>query len=180
MKKILPLFLFFFCIPIIAQDKLTATNGNISFEASVPFYEAVEAKNNQVFSLLNTKKGAITFVVIIKNFSFERSLMQDHFNANYMESKKYPKAIFKGEIEKFSIKKINNIPNDYYVKGKITIHGVTKNIRVPATLSKNKMNSIVFQSNFTLNTDDFKIDIPYIVRSKISKNVIVKLDVELR
>ncbi|HTG66396.1 MAG TPA: YceI family protein [Flavobacterium sp.] len=180
MKNFLLILVIFFCIPIAAQDKKTATNGNISFEASVPFYEAVEAKNNQLFSLLNTKKGQITFIVIIKDFHFERSLMEDHFNANYMESKKYPKATFKGEIEKFSIKKLNSIPGEYYLKGKINIHGVSKNIRVLAKLSKTPTNAIALQSNFSLNTDDFNIEIPFIVRSKISKNVNVKLDTVLQ
>ena len=84
MKKTILFILFFFTILIVAQEKKTATNGTISFEASVPFYEAVEAKNNQVFSVFNTKNGNITFMAIIKNFRFERSLMQDHFNAHYM------------------------------------------------------------------------------------------------
>ncbi|OYX85973.1 MAG: hypothetical protein B7Y83_02960 [Flavobacteriales bacterium 32-34-25] len=180
MKKFLLLFLVFSCIPIVAQEKKTATNGIITFEASVPFYEAVEAKNNQVSSVLNTKNGNITFVAIIKNFRFKRSLMQDHFNANYMESDRYPKATFKGEIEHFSKNKITTNPKEYYIKGKINIHGVTKNIRVLAMLSKTNKNSFVIQSNFALNTDDFKIDIPFLVRNKIAKNVNVALNIELQ
>lgn len=155
------------------------TNGRINFEASVPFYEAVEAKSNDVTALLNTKNGAISFVVLIRSFRFERSLMEDHFNENYMESRKHPKAYFKGQIEKFSNDKINAIPTEYYIKGKINIHGVTKNIRVLATLSKTASNSTLLESNFTLNTDDFKIEIPFIVLSKISKNVNVTLKTEL-
>ena len=180
MKKILLLFLFFFSIPIVAQDKKMTTNGSITFEASVPFYEAVEAKNNQVFSILNTKNNTITFVAVIKNFHFERSLMEDHFNANYMESEKYPKAVFKGVIENFSIQKINDTLSEYYIKGKINIHGVTKNIRVLATIYNTATNSIIIQCKFALNTDDFKIDIPFIVRSKVSKNVNVTLKAELK
>lgn len=180
MKKILLLFLFFFSVPLVAQDKKMTTNGSINFEASVPFYEAVEAKNNQVYCFLNTKNASITFVAMIKNFHFERSLMEDHFNANYMESKKYPKAVFKGIIEKFSINKITESPSEYYIKGRINIHGVTKNIKVIATIFKSAKNAIVIQSKFSLNTDDFKIEIPYIVRSKVSKNVNVDLNVELQ
>jgi len=180
MKKTILLLLFFFSIPIIAQEKKTATNGNITFEASVPFYEAVEAKNNQVFSVLNTKNSSISFVAVIKNFQFERSLMQDHFNANYMESDKYPKATFKGQIEKFSIDKISTTPTEYYIKGRINIHGVTKNIRVPANISKTASNAIVIRSFFTLNTEDFKIEIPFMVRNKIAQNVNVTLNTEFQ
>ncbi len=176
MKKILLLFLFFFGIPIAAQDKKMTTTGTITFEASVPFYEAVEAKNNKVYALLNSKNGNINFVVFIKLFHFERSLMEDHFNANYMESKKYPKATFKGQIEKFSITKINSIPTDYFIKGRINIHGVTKNIKVLAKISKTAENKILIQSDFSLDTDDYNIDIPFIVRNKISKNVNVNIN----
>ncbi|MFA9187721.1 YceI family protein [Flavobacterium sp. FBOR7N2.3] len=180
MKKTILLLLFFFSIPIVAQEKKTATNGSIYFEASVPFYEAVEAKNNQVYTVLNTKNGNISFVALIKNFRFKRSLMEDHFNANYMESDKYPKATFKGVIEKFSIAKINTTPTEYFIKGKINIHGVTKNIRVPANISKTTSNAIVIHAFFTLNTEDFKIEIPFIVRNKIAQNVNVTLNTELQ
>lgn len=180
MKRILLLFLFFLTVPVVAQEKKNTTNGIITFEASVPFYEAVEAINKQVHASLNTKNGNISFVVFIKNFHFERSLMQDHFNANYMESKKYPKALFKGQIEKFSLSKINSKPTDFSIKGRITIHGVTKNIKVAAKISKNTENKIVFQSDFSLNTDDYKIDIPFIVRSKISKNVKININCTLQ
>lgn len=180
MKRILLLFLFIISNIVVAQEKKMTANGIINFEASVPFYEAVEAKNTQVFSLLNIKKSQILFVIQIKDFHFERSLMEDHFNANYMESKKYPKATFKGVIEKFSINKINSVPSEFYIKGKINIHGVTKNIRALATLSKTKTDAIAIQSNFSLDTDDFNIDIPFLVRSKISKNVNVKLEALLQ
>ncbi|GGA77394.1 hypothetical protein GCM10008015_17580 [Flavobacterium palustre] len=180
MKSFLLAFLFLFSTSIDAQNKKTATNGVITFEASVPFYEAVEAINNKTVATLNTKNNSIHFVVFIKDFQFERSLMQDHFNANYMESKKYPKAFFKGGIEKFSSNKISTTPSRYYIKGKINIHGVTKNIRVLALLHKTATNSIVIQSHFSLNTEDFKIEIPFIVRSKISKTVNVALNTELK
>ncbi|KDN56089.1 YceI family protein [Flavobacterium seoulense] len=180
MKKILLLLLFFLQIPLVAQEKKTVTNGIITFEASVPFYEAVEAKNNQVVSVLNTKNGNITFVAMIKDFRFERSLMQDHFNANYMESDKYPKASFKGQIEKFSIDKLNSTPTEYYIKGKINMHGVTRAIRVLANVSKTATNPIIIHSFFTLNTNDFKIEIPFLVRNKISENVNVKLHTEFQ
>ena len=175
MKKNLLLFLLFFSIPIVAQNKKVATNGTIFFEASVPFFEAVEAKNNKVYSAINTKNGSIYFEVYISLFQFERSLMQDHFNTNYMESHKFPKSYFKGVIENFSINDLSTSPNQYYIKGRITIHGVSKNIRVTASVYKTTQSAIVIQSKFALNTDDFKIDIPSLVSNKISKTVNVTL-----
>ena len=157
-----------------AQEKLATTNSEVVFEASVPLFEPVKAENKSVKCVLNTKKGTISFTVDVDNFSFERSLMQEHFNKIYMESSKYPTATFKGLIEKFDLKTITSQATEFYIDGKINLHGESKNIRVPATIKK-VANGIEIISNFNLNTDDYKIEIPYIIRSKVSKNVKVSV-----
>jgi polyisoprenoid-binding protein YceI len=96
--------------------------------------------------------------------------MQTHFNENYLESHQYPKAVFKGKIEKFDLRNIDSEGKDYTIKGKLTIHGVTKFIVVKAKIKK-AGEGIELISEFDLNTDDFKIEIPFMVRSKISKTV---------
>jgi hypothetical protein len=172
MKNILLLFLLFVSNIIDAQEKMMTTNGIIVFEASIPFFEAVEAKNETVNCILKTKNGTISFVTFIEQFEFKRTLMEEHFNKNYLESNRYPKATFKGIIEKFDFKDISLTPKDYFIRGKMTIHGKSKIIRVRAKIKKaNK--GIELTSNFFLNTDDFNIEIPYIVRSKVSKKVTV-------
>ncbi|MBC5839460.1 YceI family protein [Flavobacterium muglaense] len=174
MKKTILLLLFFLSSGLYAQDKMSTTNAIISFEASVPYFEAVKAKNEAVSCYLNTKRSSLSFVVYVNMFRFERSLMEDHFNANYLETKKYPKATFKGTIEKFDFKTLTEVEKTYSIAGKIFIHGKSKNIKVAAKIKKGK-NGIELDSNFTINTDDFNIEIPYIVRNKISKQVTIKL-----
>jgi hypothetical protein len=167
---ILLLLLLLFSITSDAQDKMMTTNGIVVFEASIPFFEAVEAKNETAACILTTKKGAISFIVFIKQFRFKHDLMEEHFNKNYLESDRYQKASFKGIIEKFDLKDLALNPKDYYIKGKITIHGKSKAIRVIARIKKADK-GIELTSNFSLNTDDFNVEIPFIVRSKISKKV---------
>lgn len=170
MKKTTLLFLIFITITTLAQEKLISDKGTINFEASVPFFEEVKAINDNTSCVLITKTGEITCLAYIKKFQFERSLMQEHFNNNYMESARYPKAVFKGLIEKFDLKNVDSNAKEYEIKGKITIHGKSKAVVVSATIKK-VAKGIELISNFPLNTDDFKIEIPYIVRSKIAKNV---------
>lgn len=170
MKKVTLLFLIFITNTAIAQEKISTDKGIINFEASVPFFEEVKAINKNTYCVLITKTGQITFLANIKNFQFERSLMEEHFNANYMESNRFPRAAFKGIIEKFDLKNITSVANQYMIKGKITMHGKSKKIIVTGMIKKGPQ-GIELISNFPLNTDDFKIEIPYIVRSKISKNV---------
>ena len=153
--------------------------GIINFEASIPFFEEVKAINEKTTCVLITKTGEIACLDYIKNFKFERSLMQEHFNENYMESNRFPKAVFKGKIEKFDLKNIDSESNQYQIKGKMTIHGKTKKISDQRNNQKSS-EGIELISNFPLNTDDFKIEIPFIVRSKISKNVNTQIICVLR
>lgn len=174
MKKITLLFLILIANSSTAQEKMITDKGTINFEASVPFFEEVKAINKKTSCVLITKTGELSCFAMIRNFKFERSLMEEHFNKNYMQSDRFPKATFKGIIEKFDLKNIDSNASEYQIRGKLTMHGKSKRIVVTGTLKKGA-EGIELISNFPLNTDDFKIEIPFIVRSKISKNVNTQL-----
>lgn len=174
MKKITLIVLLIIAIKSFAQDKMVTYGAIIHFEASIPLFEEVKASNEKTTCILITKTGQIACWMNIKDFKFQRSLMEEHFNENYMESNRFPRAIFKGKIEKFDLKNINTVPREYQINGKITIHGRTKKIIINGTLKKvDKRIELI--AEFPLNTDDFMIEIPFIVRSKISKNVNTQL-----
>jgi polyisoprenoid-binding protein YceI len=175
MKKITLLVLSFILSTLHAQEKFSTSKCTIYFEASVPLFEAVEAKNDVVECELLTKKSQINFTAVIKNFQFKRDLMKEHFNSNYMESDRYSKATFKGIIEKFDLKIITENEKDFLIKGKLTIHGQSRMVAVNAKIKK-VGNGIQIISHFTLNTDDFNIEIPNMVIAKISKKVNTKIE----
>ncbi|RYJ51684.1 YceI family protein [Flavobacterium petrolei] len=170
MKKITQIVLIIIASATSAQEKMMSYVGITNFEASIPFFEEVKAINEKTTCILITKTGQIACWINIKDFQFKRDLMQEHFNKNYMESNRFPKAVFKGTIEKFDLKNLNSESSQYLITGKITIRGKTKKIVINGTLKKVDK-GIELYSTFPLNTDDFNIEIPFIVRSKISKNV---------
>ena len=175
-------FLIFVLILIgnfaIAQDKILTKTGQITFEASMPSFEEVKAINKISTCVLNTKTGDIASVAMITNFKIKSSLMQEHFNENYIESDKYPKAVFQGKIENFDVSKLTTQKQEFIINGTIELHGKSKNISVIAKISKNE-NTTNIVSNFILNTDDFNIDLPFLISSKVSKKVQVNLDYKL-
>ena len=179
MKKITFLLLFVLTNIGVAQEKMTSYNGIINFEASVPFFEEIKAKNDRATSIFNPRTNELSCTAIIKEFRFKMALMERHFNENYIESNRYPKATFRGIIEKFDLKDINEIPKEYQIKGKLEIHGKSKNIIIKARFKKEN-EGIELISNFALNTDDYKIEIPYIIRNKISKTVNTQIECVLR
>jgi len=105
--------------------------------------------------------------------------MQEHFNENYMESNKYPKADFQGTIANinevtFSKDGIYNIKT----VGKLTIHGVTKDAIVPGTLTV-KGNTINVKAQFSILLKDYKIEIPSLVSDKVSNDAMITIESNL-
>ncbi len=94
------LFVVLQCITTNAQDRLLTRNGSISFYSKAPL-EDIEANTQTAVSVLDRKTGQIEFSVLIKSFTFEKALMQEHFNEDYLESDKFPKSTFKGHIDGF-------------------------------------------------------------------------------
>ena len=128
-KMILTAFIFSF-IPFCtdAQRFITKT-GFIKFYSDSPL-EKIEAHNRQVNAAMDASTGDFVFRVLIKSFEFEKALMQEHFNENYLESDKFPNATFLGKVT--NIKEINSAREGNYdalVEGKLTIHGVTQAVK---------------------------------------------------
>lgn len=154
-----------------AQKYITKT-GFISFFSHTPV-EDIKAENNQVASIIDMQTGEVVFNVLIKSFVFEKALMQEHFNENYMESDKFPKASFKGKIENLSA--IVTSRNGKYpatVSGDITIHGVTCPLKSTGDIEV-KDGKILFVSNFKVLPSEFNIEIPSVVADKIAKEIAV-------
>ncbi len=152
----------------ITAQKVYTKNGSISFFSKAPL-ENISAVNNQVMSTLSLPGGELQFSVLINAFHFKKSQMEEHFNENYMESNKYPKAIFKGKINELS--KMNVTSDGSYpvqVSGEITIHGVTKTITASGIITV-KSAVITAKSTFPVKLADHNISIPKIVKSNIAE-----------
>jgi hypothetical protein len=161
-----------------AQDKYFTKTGKIEFNSKAPM-EDIEAKNKTVAAILDTKTGALQFSVLMKGFEFPKALMQEHFNENYVESDKYPKAEFKGLITNSSA--INYTKDGTYpaqVSGQLTIHGVTKDVKTTGTI-KVDGGKIDAASVFNVLASDYKIKIPSVVKDKVSNTIKVMVDCHL-
>lgn len=173
MKKLITLTVLFLTTVSFAQDKLITKNGKITFEASVPAFEEVKAINDAVTCVLVPKTGEIASLALMKGFRFKVALMEEHFNENYLESDQYPKSTFKGKIQNFDASALTSTAKDFTITGKLEMHGKTKDISIAAKIRKTDA-GIEIISNFTVNANDFAIDIPSVVKSKVSNAVKVR------
>ncbi|WP_313804673.1 YceI family protein [Flavobacterium sp.] len=166
-------------LPSFSQTKKSTKTGEIYFEASVPSFEEVAARNKSTTAILNTETGEIAALTLIKGFRFKIALMEEHFNENYMESSEYPKATFKGRVSNFNLSELDANFKDFIIKGSLQIHGKTKEMNIPAKLKKTA-EGIILNSNFSVNSEDFDIRIPRVVSNKVAKKVNITMDFLLK
>ncbi|HMW26204.1 MAG TPA: YceI family protein [Ferruginibacter sp.] len=176
MKQVILLTtLFTVLVTGATAQKYYTKNGSISFFSKTSM-ENIKADNNQVLSVLNAQTGEIQFSVLIKSFHFEKALMEEHFNENYLESGKFPKATFKGTITDMS--RVNFNTDGMYtvpVSGDLTIHGVTKKITTTGTITI-KGGNVSALSKFFIKLSDYNISIPSVVKDNIAESVEVTVN----
>jgi YceI-like domain len=170
------IFTFLFANNITAQSKLFTKTGSISFFSKTNV-ENISAKNNKVLSVWEMATGNIEFSVLMKGFEFEKALMQEHFNENYVESDKFPKATFKGIIE--NSKTVSLVTNNSYtlkVTGTLTMHGVTKPVTTSTTI---KINNGIASATASFNVlmADYNIKIPAAVSGSINKSIQISINI---
>ncbi|WP_299113998.1 YceI family protein [uncultured Winogradskyella sp.] len=163
----------------VTAQKLIDKKGKITFEASEKTFEPVKATNASVTAILNTDTGEMASLALMKSFRFKNSLMEEHFNENYIESETYPKAKFRGELLDFDYSNLGENTTSVTVDGKIELRGKEKQIRTTLNIKKSN-GSIIMQGSFKVTPADFDIEIPSIVRKKIANEIIVYLDFNLQ
>ena len=169
LKKLFILIFLAASIGASGQGKFIAKNAYISFYSSTPL-EDILGESNEAVTILNAETGEIGFQALMTTFHFKRALMEEHFNENYMESAKFPKARFNGKIEGFNKEMLNAPVANIKVTGPLNVHGVEKTITVTGTLGIEN-GKLVGTSKFKVTPEDYGIVIPSLVRDKIGKEM---------
>ncbi len=160
------------------QDRYFTRTGEISFYSDAPM-EKIEALNQQASCILDKSSGDIAVSLQMRGFKFEKALMEEHFNENYVESHKYPKSTFKGQITNLNEADLEKEgKHEVRVKGDLTIHGITKPVETTGTI-QTTARGFTLSSEFDISLEDYKIEIPSAVTGKIAENVKIKLDMAL-
>ncbi len=160
-----------FSVSFARAQKYKSTSSYIHFFSDAPM-EDIEAENSEAQSAFDLETGQIVFSVPIEGFIFDKSLMQEHFNENYLESHKFPKATFSGTITDYDANKSNW--QDAKANGAMTIHGVEN-----AISSEGKIrivgNQVEIEARFPIKVADYKIKIPKVVFYNIAETVDVTI-----
>ncbi|MGQ8337762.1 YceI family protein [Sunxiuqinia sp. A32] len=157
----------------IAESQIAVSKSVVlSFFSEAPL-EDIYAESKKGVSAIDLDSQLIYFKVPIRTFEFEKSLMQKHFNENYLESDKYPNAEFNGTIlDTFDIRQ-NGILS-VKVKGDLKIHNVTKSYAAKGEISIFNQ-EITAKSTFNIRLVDHNIKIPRLVIKNIAEVVEVSV-----
>ena len=157
-----------------AQTKFITKTGRVSF-FSTSIIEDIEARNNAAAAVLDLSSGQLAFAIPVKEFVFKRTLMQEHFNENYMESDKFPKATFAGHFSGVDAAMLGVAgPHNVQVEGDLSLHGVTHHVTVPGTLELKNGQLLAF-AFFSVAPADYNIEVPLLVRENIAKIVSIRV-----
>ncbi|MGC6429277.1 MAG: YceI family protein [Flavobacteriales bacterium] len=170
-------FLFLLLSQIVFAQQFFTSTGNVSFYSSAPL-EDIQADNQKMSGVIDFSNGQFAFKIAIQNFIFPNSLMQEHFNESYMESEKYPYAIFQGTINNFlSLDLSKN--NEAKCLGILELHGVKKEVEILSTIIRENK-EVRIESTFDVALKDFDIKIPKLVMYNIAENINVKVKASLK
>ena len=154
------------------QNIYVCKNVNASLFSKAPL-EDIAASSTKGTSVFNPGTGELAFSIPIRSFQFEKSLMQEHFNENYLESDKYPSALFKGKLKE----KLDLTKDDSYsvsATGVLDVHGVKQNREINGNIIVQN-GVLTISSAFQVLCKDHHIDIPQIVFKKIAERIDIKV-----
>ncbi|MEP1097581.1 MAG: YceI family protein [Cyclobacteriaceae bacterium] len=175
MIKIVSYFLFFLICCFSYGQKLKAAESSIRFYSKAPI-EDIEATNAGASSIVDVDSKSFVFVVPVKEFSFRKKLMQEHFNENYLESDKYPKAIFKGKIKNWNGEKGGFSAT---AEGEMSLHGVEKQVSIDGQIIYDDT-GMTISAVFPIKLEDYKIKIPKAVFYNIAEVVEVTISFQYK
>lgn len=158
---------------VAGAQSFVSKNVRIGMFSSTPL-EDIRAVSDQGIGVIVAKTREVMVQLAVKTLEFDRKLMQEHFNENYIESDKYPLAKFKGVLDQ-SLDLTEDGDYNVNVTGVLSLHGVDKQRTIPCKVSV-RGGVIRVESQFKVACVDHNIDIPKLVFAKIAESISVKLN----
>lgn len=153
-------------------------NNNVKFISNATL-EDFEGVTDKIDGYLATAEGdglygaKIYFEVDLNSIDTGIGLRNRHMREDYLHTDDYPFTSFEGIINE--VKKIDKTTYDVRVKGKIMIHGESKELWTRGKIKFLK-NGINIQSDFSVKLSDHNIKVPKVMFMKINEEIKVVLD----
>lgn len=175
MKRIVMLAFMLSSALEVQGQALRSASGYVRFFSDA-LIEDISAENKQASAIFDLESREAVFLIPIKGFEFRKSLMKEHFNENYLESDTYPEANFQGKITGYNPESASSRAT---AEGEMTIHGVTKPVKIPGTIIK-KDGKLIMEAAFPVVLKDYQVEIPRLMFQNIAEVVEVTVKFEFK
>lgn len=170
MKKLLFVSVALLIAGTTFSQKMMTRTGELKFDATVPgAMDEVIGTNKTVSAIFDKSSGELVVLSLVKSFKFKSPLMEEHFNENYMESDKLPKASFKGKLSNYDGK-----TGSYDLDGDLTIHGVTNKIKTKVTVAT-AGSGLSISGNIVVKLSDYKLDVPALAKKTLAETAKISI-----
>jgi polyisoprenoid-binding protein YceI len=128
-------------------------------------------------------EGKAKIEVDVASINTSVDLRDEHLRSDkWLDAAKFPKATFQITSVSFASLKPNDVVEGV-VKGKFTIHGVTKPVSAKVKVrytpaADGKPATLRILGGFNVKLEDHKVSIPTIVALKVAKEVTVNVDIQ--
>jgi polyisoprenoid-binding protein YceI len=148
--------------------------GSVAFVSEAPL-EIIKASSVVLNGVMDIRQRSFAISMPVNSFQgFNSALQREHFNENYMESARFPKATFSGRIiEETDFSK----PGTYTLraKGKLMLHGVEQE-RILKIQIQSTSKGFSARAVFSVLLDDHQISIPRVVNQKIAEEIQIEVE----
>lgn len=156
-----------------AQGTAVPVSGDVRFEAvGKPGFIRINGTGGKLEGRVNVAGDKVNGTVQcqLKNFTTDMDLRDEHMKDKYLEVGKYPIAtlvldavkLTKGEEEDFT--------------GKLSLHGVTKQVAGEASLQEEAGGTRIFKARFSIELPDYNIHIPSYAGIKVAEEVRITVE----
>ena len=176
LRLTLLLLSFFIVLNVFSQENeniLRLSKGRIDFHSKAEL-EVIRAHTEDFKGVLDIQKKEFAISVPMISFlGFNSPLQREHFNENYLESKKFPSATYVGKI-KGDFNLMEDGRSTLMTEGVLKIHGmeVKRELEVELVITRG---IIGVKSEFKVPLSDYNIKIPNAVKGKIAEVIEVEI-----
>lgn len=158
--------LFCFSFHLASAQTYKTENGEVQFLSDAPI-EKFTGKSSKLTGRIDAATDTVDFFIDLTTLKTGVSLRDEHMRENYLETKKFPFAEFYGILlTKPDYAKLEKQP--VKVKGRFTIHGVSKEMTIDGFVTPQK-DGLLVEAAWTVKLSDHGIPIPSIVIRKLSE-----------
>ncbi|MFZ4680617.1 MAG: YceI family protein, partial [Flavobacterium sp.] len=173
-KSFVVLFMALLIGSTVFSQKMITRSGEIKFDATVPgAMDEVIGTNKTVSAIFDKSTTDLVVLGLVKSFKFKSPLMEEHFNENYMESDKLPKASFKGKVVNYKGK-----AGSYDVEGDLTIHGIANKVKTKMAVVNDGV-KLLISGAFAIKLIDYKLDVPALAKKTLSETAKISIKLVL-